>query len=352
MENLFVDLDAPYYLKIRHGTLFYCLGFGGKVLLIPAACVILQSGLTRVLFWWKEKNNRLQFLVDFVNFKTSEIMTIEVKESFIWKLRMYYIISTKSSYLSFVSSVIITIMMGIYSAYPNPTMTNCIIWAIWTIHQVILIWFVVPDFMILGSFWFILRTHVLLLTKQVFVELEELRKNSQSKQFKKRNAVINKYFQRWYQRYQAVKRVLRDFDDFSKTFLLILNSTSSIMSSAFLFAILQTDQIIIRFLLTPILICFTTTVMFLLFTATSISSLGKCLYKSLNQSTVRLQQELSIENRVLLKYLIEETGNQRYPGISLKTVSGTPYESMSFAEFVVSFITLFLIMIDFLHQVF
>jgi hypothetical protein len=352
IDNCFVDLNAPYELKMYHGALFHSLGFAGKVLLIVATSAILQSAFYRLLFWHREKKNRLEFLEDFVNFEASDIITEEVKESFFSQLRMYYVISTRAGYASCGSSVTLTIVIAMFSAYPNLTITNCIIWGAWTFPQIILAWFVVPDIMILGSFWFILRTHVLLLTKQVLSELNVFRNTCQSKQLKQKNdASINKHFKMWHFRYMTVKRVLHDFDVFSQTFLFIANSTSSIMSAAFLFAMLKSDEIFIKLLLTPGLISITATVMLLLFSATSISSMGKRLYKTLNHTTVTLQQELTRENRIALKYLIQDTGNQRCPGVSLKMISGVVCHSLSFAEFVVSFITLFLMMFDLLHQV-
>ena len=85
---------------------------------------------------------------------------------------------------------------------------------------------------------------------------------------------------------------------------------------------------------------------------TTINSLGKTLYKDLNTVFVHFQHKLSIDHKVVLKQLIEDTCNEKYPSVSLMTVNGTSFESISSVTFIVSFITLFLIMFDFLHKVF
>ena len=161
----------------------------------------------------------------------------------------------------------------------------------------------------------------------------------------------NRDFKTWFTRYNSMRQILLAFDDFSKHFMFVVSSTSSVSCSSFLFGILKTDDIVVNIMFIPICICLMTNTVVLMSAATSINSLGKRLYKDLNSVFVRFQHKLSIEDKKVLKQLIEDTGNERYPSVSLMTVNGTPFESVSFAAFIISFISLFLMMFDFLHEI-
>ena len=58
-----------------------------------------------------------------------------------------------------------------------------------------------------------------------------------------------------------------------------------------------------------------------------------------------------MRERFMLKMMVEDTGSPRFPAVSLSMVGGTPYDSMSFSAFIVSYVTLFLMMYDFLEQI-
>ena len=352
LDNLFVNMDASYDVKLRHGAMFHSLGFGGKVLLIAASCCVSQSGLFRILFWSREKKNQVQFLTDFSSFQLSSILTNDVKQSFSWKMNMYHRLASVAANISSLLSICVTIIMGVHAAYPSPTLINITIWTVWVVLQNILIYFVIPDLMILGCFWFVMRIHVKMTVKQIVSELHDIRQNKQYSRNRKLRDNYNHHFGIWFSRYNFMRSILVAFDDFSKYFMLSVSSTSSIMCSAFLFGLLMTDDILVKIMLIPMAIFFTTYAVVLMSAATSINSLGKTLHKELNTVFVRHQHKLSIEHKTLLNQLIEHTGNERYPSVSLMTVNGTPFESTSFATFIVSFITLFLMMFDFLHQVF
>ena len=351
LDNWFVDLDAPDNVKVRHGAFFHALGFGGKVILIVAACSVAQSGMFRLLFCARERKNQLQFLRDFSSFRSSSILTNDAKQSFSWKLKMFYRIATTFGNLSQYLAMAVTVMMCVYAAYHTPTLTNIILWSAWALHNFSVIYFIVPDVIILGWFWFVMRTHVKLVVKQVVSELDVIRTNAMYSRNRKLES-DNHSLGIWYSHYNSMRDILLAFDNFSKHFMFVVSSTSSVSCSSFLFGILMIDDIVVSAMMIPVCFCITTNAVVLMSAATSINSLGKTMYKELNTVFVRLQHKLSIDHKVLLKQLIEDTGNERYPSVSLMTVNGTPFESMSFAAFIVSFITLFLMMFDFLHQVF
>ena len=354
LDNWFIDIDAPYDVKVRHGAMFHALGFGGKVLLIVAVCCVAQPGLFRLLFWTREKNNRLRFLGDFSSFTSSFILRTDTKQSFAWKIKMYYSVASFAGSFGFVVAILFSSLIGVYAAFPDPTAINIMIWVFWVALNIVICYFILPDLMILGCFWFVMRTHVKLVVEEILLELQGIRTNEQNFHNNRStsDALFNRYLRTWISRYNSMIRILLDFDDFSKNFMFVVSSTSSVMCSAFLFGILMTGDIVMKCILTPNFFSFTANAMILMSAATSINSLGKTMYKELNTVFVRYQHKLSIEHKVLLKQLIEDTGNERYPSVSLITANGTPFESMSFAAFIVSFITLFLMMFDFLHKVF
>lgn len=85
---------------------------------------------------------------------------------------------------------------------------------------------------------------VKLVVKQIMKELQSIRNNGQySRRYEKSgDGHFNRHLEIWFSRYNTMRKILAAFDDFSKYFMLVVSWTSSVMSSAYLFGILKTDQ--------------------------------------------------------------------------------------------------------------
>ena len=188
--------------------------------------------------------------------------------------------------------------------------------------------------------------------RQISEELDVLTFNAFKQRRKANFLKLRRCLDIWFDRYSALSEILYNFDCFSRSILFVLTLTYSPATAGILYSILKTDDRLISYMLVPIFINFSGTALILLSSATSINAQGKRLYIKLNKSFVVFQGLINKTQTMKLKTLIEETGSDRYPSVSLTTLGGTPYDSMSFAAFVVSFVSLFIMMFEFLHQVF
>jgi len=60
---LFVPLDSSNRLRAFTGSIYHCMGFGGKVLAIPSVCACLQAAITRLLEEGIQWKNRLKIWI-------------------------------------------------------------------------------------------------------------------------------------------------------------------------------------------------------------------------------------------------------------------------------------------------
>src|SRR5207244_1356638 len=89
----------------------------------------------------------------------------------------------------------------------------------------------------------------------------------------------------------------------------------------------------------------------LLSSATSISKKGKGIYLKLNTLYTKKNTVLSVDDKVSMKQLIENTGNETTPSITLFNAGGVPYNMTGFSEYVVTSVLAFLICVDFLAKI-
>ena len=321
------------------------------MLCIPATFICAQIACYRFLFWIREKNGNLEFLDNFLGFGSSPLLNLDEKLKFGKRLHQFLAISRLLGRIPTISALIITVLMGIASIYEDPSVIKVIVWTFWVILQCITAYYAIIDSIIFGCFWFVCQTHIQLIIMEISRELVEM----QERMILSRRIIgpskLSRRLRIWYQRYESTRIILKSFDDFSHTFLFILTSTSSALCSGLLFAVLRTESIAIQILFIPIYVGLTLNAVFLLGSATVTSSQGKVLYRIINKTFVHVQGMLMMRDRLMLKMMMEDTGSHRFPAVSLSTVGGTPYDSMSFAAFVVSYVTLFLMMYDFLEQI-
>ena len=350
-ENCFIPLDASHDLKTVSGALFHSLGLPGKVLLIVATSVCVQAASFRSMLMYRETRNDLMFLQDLASLRSNNILSHDKKRIFAKRLLQYYSFVKVIGKTTTSIALIITTLFGIYSAYPDPTVIKVIAWTVHTVVQSFAAYHVIPDMLFIGLLWYVSKTHVSIVTRQVSEELEILTSHVFYQRRRLNLPRLRRCLDIWFDRYAALSKILQNFNHFSQSFLFILTLTYTPAAAGLLYSILKTDERFIAYMLIPMFISFASTASILLSSATSINARGKRLYVELNKSFVMFQGLVNKTQTIKLKNLIEEVGSDRYPSVSLTTLGRTPYDSMSFAAFVVSFVSLFLMMFDFMHQV-
>lgn len=351
-QNWFIPVDASHDLKTASGALFHAFGLAGKVLNIPAASVCCQIGLLRFLFIYREGKRNLAFLQDLALFRSRNLLSQDKKEFIAKRLLQYYSVVNLLSNIQIAICCIITIIYGLYSAYPDPVVIKVIAWTMHTAIQCLTIYYVIPDLLIIGFLWFVSKTHVSIAIRQISEELDILTFHDFNQRKRVNLPQLRRSLDIWFNRYTALSMIVQNFDHFSQSMLFILTLTYTPATAGQLYSILKNDDQLTTYMLVPMFVSFSGTALILLSAATSISAQGKRLYIKLNKSFLVFQGLINKTQTIKLKALIEETGCDRYPSVSLTTLGGTPYDSMSFAAFIVSFVSLFLMMFDFLHQVF
>ena len=351
-ENCFIPLDASHDLKTVSGALFHSLGLAGKVLLIVATSVCAQAATFRSMLMYRETRDDLTFLQDLASLRSRSLLSHDKKKFFTKRLLQYYSFVKVIREITTPIPLIITTMFGIYSAYPDPTVIKVIAWTVHTVVQMVAAYYVIPDLLIIGLLWYGSKSHVSIVIRQVSEELEILTSHVFYQRRRLDLSRLRRCLDIWFDRYTALSKILLNFDHFSQSILFILTLTYTPAAAGVLYATLKTNERLIAYMLIPMFISFASTASILLSSATSINATGKRLYVKLNKSFVVFQGLINKTQTMKLKILIEEVGSDRYPSVSLTTLGRTPYDSMSFAAFVVSFISLFLIMFDFMHQVF
>jgi len=245
----------------------------------------------------------------------------------------------------------LNIVFALYSVYRNPKVIPSLCWSLWTASQYFTVYYVVGDFMMLGCFWYVCRTHVKMVIKQVADEVDDLINVFRNKNVSKKK--LDFVITTWHQRYMESQRILINFDSFSKDFLFHVILSSSPFCAGCLFGGLKSNDYFVSVGLYLVTVSFAANTLIVLSASTDINKNGKIVYEKVTRLVAEATKfrEIGLFQRILLKRALEDIGNQRYPSISLTTLSGTPYDSMAFMDYILSFILLFLMFFDFLHQV-
>ena len=142
---LFVPLDSSQRLRAFTGSIYHCMGFGGKVLAIPSFTICFQTAITRLLYLRREPNDDLKFLKDFANFRSSSLLSNQRKEKLAKRLHYFHFLAKWMFILTSPVCHSITIIFGIYSIYMEPDILMGFWWTFWTLNQDIGVYIVVWD---------------------------------------------------------------------------------------------------------------------------------------------------------------------------------------------------------------
>ena len=337
---IFLEEDTPEETTTRWGAAFHALGFTGRVICISGSCVIFQSAFLRLVYRVLDDKRKLNFLQDFANLRTHE-----------YKKLHYFALANKVTRRMIVSiAYIVTIASGVFAVYKNASVTNIVIWSLWTFFHCLACYFSAGDHITLGIFWFVCRSYVGQLISEITTEFQQIKVSFYQSSNRTRSIRLHdKQLCRWFKKYKKVQKILGNFDHFSQYYLFIFTVISSTFNASVLYGALATDVWFISYLLLNAFLVFVIQGIIQLYGATVINSMGQSLYREANSLYVFIQSEVSLKHKFMLRSVAEDTGSNQC--ISLTTIGSIPYDATCFAEYVVSFVTMFLMMYDFLDEV-
>ena len=343
-RQVFISENADPDLMSLWGANWHALGFGGRTLCIAAAAITAQSSLLRLLYWTKETNNKMYFLTqDFLgksNFIREDKRREFDKQISIW-LNVGLFVGNAATYICYLTIT----FLGFNIYLRKESAINALLWVTHTVIQFMTAYYAVFDSLTGIVFWFVCRTYVVLVIKEVIQEITDLTNG------RNRIKSLSRKFTKFSHKYLLMQRTVSNFDDFSRYYLAIVTSTATVFNVGFLIAIMNTDHMWMKLLFANNFVFYSIKDIIVLIGATSIYSLGMKLHLGLNKFMSRSNHKLLLRDKTFLKNFIEETGDKKYPVISLTTATGNPHDISSFVSYIASYVSLFLVMYGFLHNV-
>jgi hypothetical protein len=345
--DLTLDNDDTSYLH-WFGAMFHNLGVGGKAIYISAFSAFAGASAMRMIFFDKERNGKLTFLFDLsrtTNAKKS-VLQNRFRKSFLQSATLIFALSVYCEFISNIGVAAIIVACLVYSIWMSTTTTMIVVWSLWSIATWYSGVFCVNDIFTMPGLW---------LTSKIFIDTQlrqlELRLDSCRSEKISRTKFYD-LLDKFYREYEKNSTRIRRFDETSRLMLWCLTSATTVLNASLLFAVLELGSTLLGYIFLFFCVVFTGGSLALLSSATSIYRKGCKIYIALNNFYVVNNNRLSIEDKQRLKQLIEDTGNEATPSISLFSAGGIPYNSFAFYGYIGAYFLTFIMFMDFLDDVF
>ena len=342
-----LDKEDDAHLLYVFGAMLHTLGFGGMIIYITAFSAFGGAGVNRVIIWFQERREKLEFLVNLTNESDSSksLLNETSRGKFIRRMTLYFWLTVWVELVLDVVAVFIVFSCLVYVLQETNDPVVIAVWIWWHLVWLVAAITCINDSIIIGATWLMCRLHL-------DVQLSQLQ--SQLLIFSNRNlktSHFHKTLNHFFQNYERVVRRIHEFDETSRLMIWNLTYSTTLMNSSLTYAVISMGHTFIGYQFLCLLLAFAPGSLTLLFSATSIARKGKQLYLQLNSIYVRQNTLLTFEDKIMMKHLIENTGNQRRPSIALFNAGEIPYDTYSFCEYVSSTVLTFLMCVDFLDEV-
>ena len=319
----FLDREDDSHLLHVFGALFHTLGFGGKIICVTAFFTFTGTALNRTILWLKERRGRLNFLTRLVNESnpSKSLLDDNFRPKFV-----------RTMSLNFWMSVCTEIGMDVVVSF---IVVSCLVYAIWETNDpvVIMIWVawhfvtwlaamvILNDLIIISAAWLLSRWHL-------DVQLSQLESNllTCTKDDVKRKD-FNRILRNFFKDYEKVVDRIQEFDETSSLIIWSMTYTTTLLNSSLMYAVISMGSTFVGYQFLCLWLAFTPASLTLLFSATSIARKGKELYLHLNSIHVRQNNLLNLKDKIMMRHLIEHTGNEKTPSITLFNAGGIPYNT-------------------------
>ena len=338
---IFVREDAEIDMMAQWGSHFHALGFSGRMIYVACVCVCCQGCFARLLFWVMQKQDNLQFV--FQDLAQCKLLSKRTKKEFSNRIESWSRICHVLGLLVACAVDLLTVILAWIMYSRQPSLHNAFYWTVHSFLQCVNSHLIVWDSLTLSCFWFVCRTHVSTAIHSISKRLDSLSKKQRSV-----SGTGRKLF-RLQCRFLAMHEIISNFNKFSSYYVCILQTTGTAINAAVLFAALQSENLFIQLLFIYILLSYTLRDVTLLSGAATITSIGSKVYTRLSSLIVRT--DLGFKEKTLVADLMEGTGSDRYPLISLMTLSGNVLDFTSLAAYALTYASLLIMMYGFLRDV-
>ena len=333
----FLKEESPEMTKALTGAMFHSIGFSGRIIGLGPAWIFAQTSLMRLTIHLMEKTQRLVFLKDLIELR---MLSKEEKTNFKKMIHLIYQLTITARFSCLIFAWTVCFFVSFMSIRLDAPVYITVIWVIHSLLIFSCAYVGCIDFFIQQGFWYIGRTHIESCMDSLLNKTRKLLLLTKGT----RNDIDS-----WMESYNMFQEIEGNFDSFSKYFVLIVASTSSLANAAFLFGALLSEGILgIAFFF--VFVTVTVQSMLFLWGTTVIHTKGKKLHDLVNRVYLKFQYIMSPRQKHVIRQVIQDLGDKRYPSVTLTLLGGTPYDASAFGKYVIGFVAKFIILIDFLKE--
>ena len=342
----FLDREDDYHLLHVFGAMFHTLGFGGKIICMTAFSTFTGVALNRTILWLKERRGRLHFLTRLTNESnpSKSLLDDSFRPKFVRVMSLNFWISVYTEIAMDVVVSFIVVSCLVYAIWETNDSIVIMIWVVWHFVTWLAAMVIISDMIIISATWLMSRWHLDVQLSQMENNLLICTKgNVRRKDF-------HRTLRHFFKDYEKVVDRIREFDETSSLLIWSMTYTTTLLNSSLMYAVISMGFTFIGYQFFCLWLTFAPASLTLLYSATSIARKGKQIYGYLNRIHVRQSNLLNVEEKIMMRHLIEHTGNERTPSITLFNAGRVPYNTYSFSEYVSSTVLTFLICVDFLDE--
>ena len=330
------------------GAVFHSLGLGGKIIYVTCLPVYLGAAINRWILMWKENKGKLCFLfrVSVEKNPTASLLEERFRQKFVRFMTFCFWTSVWSEVCLNATTFMIYMVFLAYTIWEENSYVIISAWIAWYVATIPAFMVLLNDMVIISASWLVSREHLDIQLSQLQSHLVESYFNLNVKR-----EHVHRILKRLFKEYQGVVDRIHEFDETSRLLIWTLTYSTTLLNSTFMYAVIVIGRTFLGYLCLVAWFQMTLSSLTLLYSATSIARKGKQLYFLLNSIYVRQNNLMNLKEKTMMRHLIEHTGNENIPSITLFNAERIPYDTYSFSEYVLTTALTFIICVNFLDKV-
>jgi hypothetical protein len=313
------------------GSVFYPFGIGGIIVYMAAAMVSLESLVCRTFLMsvGKKQHDKDKEFFFFTIPNGNDLHAVN-REIFLTRTKLAYFMTKTALISTNYSSNMITLLSTIYCISQESLWHLKFLWLFWLACQAVVTYTATHIFIILGL-WFIQQDYLNQQLKELVSSVNRPQRTHKGWKYITMEDINHNY--------TRILRSTSSFNQVSKVIIFFLTVCSTATNTSMLYGAMKTHQALFLFLSAILSI----TSLYPLWVATSLSLKARDLVKELNR-----KRSLVVQSTFDLIYARNIIKNCR--DLSLRTLDGLLYEPSLFFEYVVSTVSLLLMLVEFVEN--